>query len=85
MSMNNELPLEVSVALKGKRLEDVAVKVMYKNYKGEVGLRTIFPLQIYMGKNEYHSGEQWLMKVWDVDKNAYRDYALRDIQEWIFT
>ncbi len=34
-----------------------------------------------MGYVEFHKVEQWLMKVWDLDKEDYRTYALRDVQE----
>lgn len=60
-----------------------AVKVKYRNYKGEVAIRTIVPIgQIYWGKTEYHPHEQWLIKVWDVEKQAERTYAFKDILEF---
>ncbi|MEI6849608.1 MAG: hypothetical protein WCK29_01075 [archaeon] len=78
----DNLPKEVLDKLKGKDINEVCLKVIYKNYKGEVGERRIIPMEVYYGSNEYHKSEQWLMKVWDLDKNAFRDYALRDIIEW---
>lgn len=77
-----ELPKDVQDALKGKRIEDIAIKVLYKNWKGEVNLRAIIPISIHYGSTEFHKEDQWLMKVWDVDKKDYRTYALKDIQEW---
>lgn len=59
-----------------------AVKVKYKNYRGEVALRSIVPIEIYWGQTEYHPYDQWLLKVWDVEKNAERIYAFKDIQEF---
>jgi hypothetical protein len=59
-----------------------AVKVKYKNYRGEVGIRSIIPLEIYWGQTEYHPHDQWLLKVWDVEKNAERIYAFKDILEF---
>ncbi len=44
-----ELPKEVQDALKGKKIEDIAIKVLYKNWKGEVAVRTILPLSLYYG------------------------------------
>jgi len=35
------------------------------------------------GSTEYHKEEQWLLRAWDVDKQDYRTYALKDILEWI--
>lgn len=54
------------------------MNVIYTNYRGETAERTIIPVQVYWGQTEYHPGDQWLLKVWDVEKNAERIYALRD-------
>jgi len=79
----NDLPKEVKEKINGKELERVMVKVEYKNWKGETGIRFIIPLNIFYGNTEYHKEEQWLMKVWDLDKKDYRTYALRDVLKWI--
>ena len=78
-----ELPEDVMEKLSGGVLEDVAIKVEYKNWKGEVGIRTIFPLDIFHGSTDYHKEEQWLLKVWDLDKNEHRTYTLKDVQRWL--
>ena len=59
------------------------IKVKYKNWKGEVGIRTIIPQTIYYGSTDFHKENQWLMDVFDVDKDALRTYALMDIIEFI--
>lgn len=59
-----------------------ATSVKYKNYRNEVATRTIIPIKIYWGKTDFHPREQWILKVWDVEKNAERDYAFNDIQEF---
>jgi len=60
-----------------------SIKVKYKNWKGEVGIRTIIPSILWFGNTAYHTKNQWLMDVWDVDKQAKRTYALMDILEFI--
>lgn len=60
-----------------------AIKVRYKNWRGEVANRTIIPQELYWGTTEYHPQEQWLLKVWDVDRNAERVYALQEIEEFL--
>lgn len=57
-------------------------KVKYTNYRGETAVRTIMPIRAYWGSNEYHQQEQWLLEVWDVERQAVRVYALKDIHEW---
>jgi hypothetical protein len=57
------------------------LKVRYTNYRGETAVREIVPQEIYWGKTEYHPEEQWLLRVWDVEKGAERVYAFKDIKE----
>lgn len=46
LTMNKDkLSDEVSSILGNKNMEDIAIKVVYKNYRGEVGLRRIIPLR----------------------------------------
>jgi hypothetical protein len=59
------------------------IKVKYKNWKGEIKVRKIIPLFIHYGCTEYHIEDQWLMDVWDEDKDAPRTYAMMDIIEFI--
>lgn len=59
------------------------IKVRYNNWKNEIGVRTIIPQKIWYGHTEYHSDSQWLMDVWDVEKDAQRTYAMMDIIEFI--
>jgi len=91
--VNKGLPEDVRRILKKKNinvhrlersgnLEDVAARVEYKNWRGEVGIRNIFPLEIYHGSTEHHKEEQWLLKVWDLDKKDYRTYALNGVR-WL--
>ena len=56
------------------------LKISYTNYRGEQSVRTIKPIKIWFGENEWHKGEQWFLKAYDLDKNAERDFALIDIQ-----
>jgi len=78
MSNEKELPKDVLSILKGRRLEDLAIKVIYKNWRREKGIRYILPIRIFYGSTEWHPEEQWLIEVYDLDKKAKRDYALND-------
>lgn len=57
------------------------IKVCYTNYRGETAIRSIIPIQIYWGKTDYHPHEQWLLEVFDVERNDKRIYAFKDIKE----
>lgn len=80
--MDEKIPDKILEILRGKKIQRVAIKVKYKNWKGEIGMRNIIPMNIFHGSTEFHKEEQWLLKVWDLDKKDYRTYALKDIQEW---
>ena len=60
-----------------------SIKVKYKNWKGEIGIRTIIPLKIHYGSSDFHLQNQWLMDIWDCEKDAQRTYAMMDIIEFI--
>lgn len=51
----------------------------YKNWKGEISIRNVVPVEIRFGNTEWHPEEQWLMKAWDFDKGDYREFAMKDI------
>jgi hypothetical protein len=55
--------------------------VRYKNWRGEVALRSIIPTgELRWGTTAFHPSEQWLLTVWDLERNDYREYALKDIE-----
>lgn len=62
--------------------ENKVVSVRYTNWKGQTSQRKIEPIKIFFGSNEFHSEDQWLLKCFDVDKNAERTFAMKDIHSW---
>jgi predicted DNA-binding transcriptional regulator YafY len=60
-----------------------SIKILYKNWKNETSIRHIQPIQIWYGSTEWHKEDQWLMKALDLDKDEERDFALKDIIEWL--
>jgi hypothetical protein len=38
---------------------------------------------MWYGHTEYHKEDQWLLKALDLDKNAERDFAVKDILRFI--
>jgi predicted DNA-binding transcriptional regulator YafY len=59
-----------------------AIKIVYKNYRGETALREVLPQRVWFGATEWHPEEQWLLEAIDLDKGAPRSFALRDIQSY---
>jgi predicted DNA-binding transcriptional regulator YafY len=58
------------------------VKIVYTNWRGETAERAIVPVKIWFGSTQWHKDEQWLLRAHNQDKNAERDFALKDIKEW---
>lgn len=59
-----------------------SVKILYVNWEGEERVRTILPERIWYGKTEWHKEEQWLLHALDLEKNEYRDFAMKDVKKW---
>ncbi len=57
------------------------VSFTYTNWKGVVATRKAYILSVFWGHNEWHTTPQWLVKGVDMDKQAVRSYALKDITD----
>lgn len=57
------------------------MQFVYANHIGETALRTVAPIRIYHGATEYHPEPQWLLEAIDLDKDALRTFAMRNIKE----
>lgn len=51
----------------------------YVNWKGRSSKRQVVDPEIWYGTSEYHSGDQWFIHAFDLEKQAWRDYAMKDI------
>ncbi len=58
------------------------VWIVYRNHRGETAWRCIRPITITFGESQWHPGEQWLLLADDLDKNARRTFALKDVLQW---
>lgn len=61
---------------------DNEVLIDYTNWRGERGIRRVIPLDIDKRSTKWHPGRQWLMRAYDVEKKANRDFALESIHGW---
>lgn len=82
--VDRKLPEDVKRKLRGRDVKEVALRVMYRNHRGEMGERRIIPITTYFGEISYHKGEQWLVTCFDLDRWDYRTYAVKDIQGLVF-
>jgi predicted DNA-binding transcriptional regulator YafY len=51
----------------------------YVNYKGEKSHRQVIVHSINYGISKWHTKPQWLMYALDIDKNEFRDFAMKDM------
>jgi predicted DNA-binding transcriptional regulator YafY len=59
-----------------------AIRIVYTNYRGETALREVLPQRIWFGATEWHPEKQWLLDAIDLEKDAPRSFALRDIKSY---
>lgn len=67
---------------KGRRVSTNHVVIDYTNWRGERATRVIEPWSITFGRTEHHPERQWLIKAWDIEKEAVRTFAMKDIHSW---
>lgn len=58
------------------------VSIEYINHENKYTYREIKPINIWFGKTEWHPEDQWFLKAHDKEKDAERDFAVKDIQYW---
>ena len=61
----------------------VELTFWYRNYKGEEAFRRVRPLSIRFGTSEWHSEPQWLMLADDLENQKTREFAMRDMSNFI--
>lgn len=58
------------------------VTFTYKNYRGETSVRLVQPIMISFGTTIFYPERQWLLHAWDINKEAERTFAMKDIKDW---
>lgn len=57
------------------------ITMTYRNHRGEVSRRMVVPEGVWFGATEWHLEPQWFLRAFAPAKNAYRDFAMRDMTE----
>lgn len=66
----------------GRSINPKDVEINYTNWKGNISIRVIRPLQMWFGSTEFHPENQWLIEAWDYGKKDTRTFAVKDIHHW---
>ena len=53
--------------------------MQYRNHRGEVAVREVVPGALYWSLTAYYPTERWLMRAWDMEKGATRDYDMGEV------
>lgn len=65
--------------------ENERVKILYTNWKGITAYRNIIPKSIEFKSTDWHKEQQWILNALDIDKQADRVFAIKDIKEWNYS
>ena len=65
-------------------MSTMSVIVDYTNWRGERSKRTIQPVELTFGENQWHKEPQWLLEAIDLDDRDYRhkSFAMKNIHSW---
>lgn len=64
------------------KIDAAVVTIDYTNYKGERRKRKIMPMDIEFRATPDHPTPQWILHAWDIEKDARRSFAMKDIHSW---
>jgi len=78
-------PLFLERAMTAQRKVEIfpgdIIRFNYTNYKLETEWRRAKVKNFWFGSSTYHTGEQWFCHAFCLDRNDYRNFALRDMRE----
>lgn len=52
----------------------------YTNWRGQTAVRRLQAINLWFGVTEWHPEPQWLLRAADLDREAVRDFALKDME-----
>lgn len=58
------------------------VWIDYINHRGERKWRHVIPKYWCFTSNDWHQTPQWILVAIDLDKEDYREFAVKAIKEW---
>ena len=59
-----------------------SIAILYVNHRGVKALRQIVPNRMWYGTTTWHPSEQWFLDAFDIERQAFRSFAIADILEW---
>jgi hypothetical protein len=70
---------EAGVAFLARMKEPTTFRFVYRNHRGEIAERRVIPDAVRFGTTEWHPTPQWLLRAYDLDKQALREFAMSEI------
>ena len=56
-----------------------AIRILYRNWKGNLKWREITPITMVYMKSEYYDEPQWFIEAFDQEKAKVRHFAVKNI------
>jgi len=66
-----------------KPSKNQTLKFKYINWEGKKAIRKVVPVKLWFGSTKWHKQKQWLLKARDIEKNAERDFSVKDIVKFL--
>lgn len=88
--IKNELVSEVVIIGREQPVQEEAnvtsgpaIRFVYENYAGKIGVRNAIPVRMTFGSNEWHPERQWMMEAFDLEHGAMRTFAAKGIIKFL--
>jgi hypothetical protein len=79
--VNDELPTNSTREIGLPVGAPIEVRFVYKNWRGESASRRAHAVNVWFGSTEWHPERQWFLRAIDIEKNEFRDFAMRDMED----
>jgi 8-oxo-dGTP diphosphatase len=63
-----------------KHPKNEIIQFLYTNHRGETAVRRVIPIEVIFTSTKWHPKKQWLLRAYDLDRQAERRFALQKIQ-----
>ena len=62
--------------------EEEVVEIGYRNWRGETAQTKIIPEHIFFGSVEWNLEDQWILTAYDLQRDGYSQFPLKDVFSW---
>lgn len=82
LDLDKAILSEVAFISDGRFDARKVVTIDYTNYNGLRTTRRMVPIHVWFGVNNYHTGPQWFVSAYCLERMALRVFAMKAIHSW---